>query len=331
MLRRSLPLALMTLCLSTPALAGTFEDDLRKAEPVDHIAKVAGPFLQQCGEGTGLADLQCRAIRARMQHRVESGTFVSIVPAVRVGAYDNTHLNFPVTVVGCLTCDGPATLDRSLYGDKPWYVTLGKPKALKQVDGKPDFVGLELKKIIQPVGPSAVETWMRTVVPNLKVQLVYQVKGETWPANVGNGLSAKLIAYRLYNQCTGMVLASEPPSSQPAPALKDASCGSGQVVVAREEPRRITIPERLSPNEIRAGMGKIGNLIQECYDKYQVPGLAEAAVTVDNTGKVVDVAIRGKFKGSPTTGQCLVEAIKRARFRNFKEPKMVFDYRWNLQ
>jgi hypothetical protein len=332
MVRRSLPILLLSISFSASAAARTFEDELRRAEAVDTIAKVAGPFLQQCGEGSSLRDLQCRAIRTRMQHRVESGTFVSVVPAVRVGAYDNTHLNFPVSVIGCLTCDGPATLDRSLYGNKPWYVTAGKPRAVKsQADGKPDFVGLELRKIIQPVGPSQVESWMRKVLPNLKVQMVYQVNGDAWPQTVGNGLSAKLVAYRLYNQCTGNVLVSEPASGQPAPVAKDAACGTAQVVVAREEPRRTTLPERLSPNGIRDGMGKISTLIQECYDRYQVPGLAEVAVTVNNQGVVIDVAVRGRFKDSPTTGQCLIDAVKKARFGTFKDPKMNFQYRWFLR
>jgi hypothetical protein len=332
MVRRSLLIFILAVGSSAPAAARTFEDELRKAEAVDAISRVAGPFLQQCGEGSSLQELQCRAIRARMQHRVEAGTFVSVVPAVRVGAYDNTHLNFPVSVIGCLTCDGPASLDRGLYGEKSWYVTAGKPKALKQqADGKPDFVGLELKRIIQPVGPSQVETWMRKVLPNLKVQMVYQVSGDAWPQTVGNGLSAKLVAYRLYNQCSGNVLVSEPPSGQPAPVVKDPACGTGQAVVAREEPRRVTLQERLSPNAIRDGMGKIATLIQECYDRYQVPGLAEVAVTVDNTGAVTAVQVRGRFKDSPTTGQCLLDAVKKARFGTFKEATMTFQYRWFLR
>jgi hypothetical protein len=267
-----------------------------------------------------------------MQHRVMHGAYWSIVPAVRVGAYDNTRLNFPVAVVGCLTCDGPAKLDRRLYGDKPWYVTTDKPRQLKHKDGKPEFVGLELKKIVQPVGPSQVENWMKDVLPNLKVQLIYTVDGTRWPARLGNGLVVKLTGYRLFNQCTGKVLASDPPSRGEAPRIASMSCGTKKVVARHVEPRRDTTPARLGSRDIQAGMKRIGGWIQQCYDQYQIPGLAEVAVTVQgSTGQVVKVRVLGQFKGSPTTGKCLVEAVQKASFRKFRVSRMTFRYRWYLR
>lgn len=325
-------LALLVVMAPAPAFGRTFEREQKKAEEVKNLSRVIGPFLQQCGAGSSLKAIQCRAIRARMQHRVKEGLFWSTADAVRVGAYDNARLNFPLSVMGCLTCSGPATLDRTLYGDKAWYVTTDKPRSLKLKDGKPEFEGLELKRLIQPVGPSQVETWMQNVLPNLKVQLIYRVEGETWPTKLGNGLVVKLVGYRLYNQCTGKVLASSPPSGLPGPVVKSATCGQDRVVVRRVEPRRQTIPARLGPRDIQDGMKRLGNLVQECYDRYQVPGLAEVAVTVKGaTGLVTKVAVLGKFKGSPTTGKCLVEAVSKARFPIFRAEAMTFRYRWYLR
>ncbi len=317
---------------SSAAEARTFEQELKKAQPVTRLSRVVGPFLQQCRKGASLKSIQCRAIRSRMQYRVKSGTYVTTVNAVRVGTYDNAKLNFPLSVVGCLTCGGPAKLDRTLYGKKKWWVTTGRPQSFKLKEGKPVFGGLELKKIVQPVGPSQVERWMSAVVPNLKVQMIYRVEGERWPTSVGTGMVVKLVAYRLYNQCTGKVLVSDPPSAQPATVNRTASCGQRRVVARRVQVRRRVLPSRLSGRDIKQAMKRIGGLIQECYDRYQVPGLAEAKVTVrGKTGQVLKVKVLGKFKGSPTTGKCLIEAIRKARFRAFRTEKMTFRYRWYLR
>lgn len=324
--------ALITLIGSTTADARTFEGELKNAQPITHLSRVVGPFLQQCRAGDGLRDIQCRAIRSRMQYRVKNGTYWTTANAVRVGTYDNARLNFPVSVVGCLTCDGPAKLDKTLYGAKKWWVTAGKPRQFKMKEGKPQFTGLELNKIIQPVGPSQVESWMRSVLPNLKVQMIFTVSGDRWPTNVGTGLAVQLVGYRLYNQCNGKVLASKPPSTAPGPINKAATCGQRRVVVRRVGPRRRRIPSRLSGRDIKTGMKRIGNLIQECYDRYQVPGLAEVKVTVKGkTGQVVKVKILGKFKGSPTTGKCLDEAVRKAQFPVFRTGAMTFRYRWYLR
>ncbi len=332
MLRWVLPCTIAIMLSSASVSARSFEGQLKQATHIQKLSRVIGPFLQRCGAGASLRAIQCRAIRARMQHRVKQYTYWSVVRAVHVGDYDNTRLNFPVSVVGCLTCGGPAKLDRKLFGAKPWYVTTGKPRQVKTKDGKPVFVGLDLTKIIQPVGPSQVENWMKGVLPNLKVQLIYQVNGARWPKRLGNGMVVKLKGYRLYNQCTGKVLASNPPSRSAAPKVAAATCGNKKAVARRVESRRKSIPSRLGSRDIRSGMKRIDGLIQQCYDQYQVPGLAEVKVTVQGTtGKVVKVLVLGKFKGSPTTGKCLVEAAMKASFNIFKASKMSFRYRWYLR
>lgn len=314
------------------AKAQSFEAELRKAEEITQLARVIGPFLQQCSPGNSLQAIQCRAIRSRMQHRVKGSTFWSTVDAVRAGAYDNARLNFPVSVVGCLTCDAPLKLDETLYGAKSWYVTTDKPRSVKMAEGKPQFVGLDLKQIIQPVGPAQVEVWMQNVLPNLKVQFIYHMEGETWPAALGNGLVAKLVGYRLYDQCSGKVLVSSPPSTSPAPVAKANTCGRVVADTPREEPRQQTIPAKLSPRDIQDSMRRLDSQVQTCYDQFQVAGLAEVVVTAKgDTGIVVKVDVLGKFKDSPTTGKCVIDVVRKARFPMFRTPTMTFRYRWYLR
>ena len=173
---------------------------------------------------------------------------------------------------------------------------------------------------------------MRSKLPNLKVQMIYRVDGTLWPKRLGTGLTVNLLGYRLYNQCSGKILASDPPSTGSGPILRTASCGANAAVIRREAPRRATVPLALAPRAIQIGMKRIGALVQECYDRFQVPGLAVVRVTVKGaTGQVAGVKIKGKFKGSPTTGRCLIDAVKKARFHIFRKAKMSFSYRWYLR
>lgn len=333
MVRRLLPITLALLVAPSVAQAKTFEQALKKARGVTRLSQVIGPFLQRCGQGASLRDIQCRAIRSRMQYRVRRTTFRTTVPAVRVGKYDNARLRFPVSVVGCLTCARAARLDPALYGKQKWYVTTGRPARFGVKGGRPEFGGIELAKIPQPVGPSQVETWMKTVVPNLKVQMIYRVDGTRWAQGSAKGLAVKLVGFRLFNQCTGQVLASKPPSAGRASVHRSASCGvPARRVAARVAPRRRALPSRLGPHDILRGMKRLDALVQQCYDQYQVPGLAEVKVSVlGKTGRIATVKVLGKFRGSPTTGTCLRNAVKKARFPLFRARKMVFRYRWYLR
>ncbi len=109
---------------------------------------------------------------------------------------------------------------------------------------------------------------------------------------------------------------------------------------ARARPRTQTRPRpaaprpgkpKLTPSDVRAAMARVKGGVRRCYDKYRVPGIIKARVTVNgSTGRVASVSIGGKFRGTPT-GSCVARAIRRARFPKFAKPKQSFTYPFILR
>jgi hypothetical protein len=328
------------LALPATGAAKRFEDLLKKADAVDDLEPILSPFLQACGKSDKVEDLQCRAIRSRMQRKVRQKLYSYIAPAVDVGSYNGTKLNYPVKVVGCLTCNEPAVFKWGLYGGKKrWLVTTATPtKVQKKKDGF-HFGGIELKQhlggkqphLTIPVGPSKTEQWERTTKLNLKVQFVFAVTGERWKNDSKyNGVLVELKGYRLFNQCTGKVLASVPPSSSKAPQHKAPTCrGPMPREVARVTKGR-EIPQILSASVIQKIMKSANPAIKECYDTYQIKGLARVQVTVQSDGTVKKAAVKGRFAGTPT-GKCILDKVRNLIFPRFKKATVKFTYPYYLR
>ncbi len=322
------------------AKPGTFEALLDRARAVENLEPILSPFLQVCGKGSSLAAVQCRAIRRRMQRRVRDEIFVYDAPAVQVGAYNGTKLNYPIHVLGCLTCQAPLQLKWGLYGGHDrWYVTVMEPSRFAVKGGKVTWKGIELtdhlargqKAVTMPVGPSETDRWEKTVRPNLRVQFVVSVRGKRWSRKLkADGLVVQLKGYRLYNQCNGAILASVPPSAGKGPVRDNLTCkGPVAPVVVAQTNRKIT-PQTLGAEIIRKVMKAAGPAIQECYDTYQIPGLARIKVVVKNDGTVSLAKVLGKFSGTPT-GKCILDKVQNLIFPRFKQSTVRFTYPYYLR
>ncbi len=322
------------------ARPGTFEALLDKARSVDNLESVLSPFLQVCSKGSGLMAVQCRAIRRRMRRKVEGELYVYETAAVRVGAYNGTKLNYPIHVLGCLTCQGPLVLKWGLYrGHDKWFVTVREPSKFSLKGGKPQWSGIELtdhlakgqKAVTMPVGPSDTDRWEKTTKPNLRVQFVFAVTNKRWPARLKtDGILVELKGYRLYNQCDGTVLASVPPSAGKGPVHANPTCKGTVAPVVLAQARTKVIPQTLGADIIRKVMKAAGPAIQECYDTYQIPGLARIKVVVKNDGTVTQAKVLGKFAGTPT-GKCILDKIQNLIFPRFKRPTVRFTYPYYLR
>ncbi len=318
--------------------APTFEELARKAVSVENLEQVISPFLQVCGKGNSLQDFQCRAIRRRMQRRVLGKVYRYVAPAVQVSPYDGRHLSYWVQPLACLTCREPLKLVWGLYGGHDvWFVTGGVPKAIKRTKGGIQFAGLELKRHLSagqkalgiPVGPSDTEAWEAHVKPNLKVEFLFRATGRTWTKGKQRGILVDILAYRLFNGCQGKVFASVPPSAGKGPLLASSSCPARKTAVAptRQGP---TLPSILQSDAIQQVMQKAGPAIRECYETYQIPGLAQVRITVRGSdGTVVKAELRGKFRGTPT-GKCVLETIQNLIFPRFRKKTMRFVYPFYL-
>lgn len=341
-------LGLLPLCLGAALLvggpavarAGKFENLLKRARKVTNLERVVGPFVQICGRSGSVEHMQCRAIRSRMQRSVKRGVFWYTSPAAEVGKYNGQGLNYPVQVLGCLTCKTPFNLRWGLYaGKNKWYVTTTPPKKVAVKAGKTSFTGLELtdhlgrktKFLTIPVGPSETEMWERSTKRNLRVQFIFAMHGTRWPGALRrNGVVVEMKGYRLYNQCNGKVLASVPASSGQAPVAVNPTCkGRRAPVVVARATRKVT-PQTLQASIIRRVMRSANEAVKECYDTYQIQGLARVRVKVVSDGTVKTVKVIGKFKNTPT-GKCIKEKILNLIFPRFLNPDINFTYPFYLR
>lgn len=91
------------------------------------------------------------------------------------------------------------------------------------------------------------------------------------------------------------------------------------------------LPEQLNMNQIRDAMNRVKARVQACYDQFQVEGMANVGFAIKGDGNIADVTIRGKFRGTDT-GDCVVKAVRGARFAKFAgKPMTIKNYPFLLQ
>jgi len=326
--------------ISATANAETFEELVKKAEPVEDLEPIISPFLQICGDSAKVEDLQCRAIKTRMQRKVQGRLYTFIAPSVEVGAYNGTKLNYPVKILGSLTAEKPVVLKWGLYGGKnKWHITATEPKRVRKKGGSLSILGIELKEhlaskkdnLVIPVSPSETEKWEKTKKKNLRVQFVFEYNGRTWPDKMtGNGIVVDLKGYRLYDQCKGEVLASSPRSTEKAPIVDAPSCRGPVSKVVEKASKEATVPEVLPSSTIRKVMQTANPAIKECHETYQISGSARVRITVQSDGTVTKSKVLGKFADTPT-GKCILDKVQNLIFPRFKKSSMSFTYPFYLR
>jgi len=85
----------------------------------------------------------------------------------------------------------------------------------------------------------------------------------------------------------------------------------------------------LSRRIIQNGMRSIKPKVQDCYDRYKVPGKARIMVTIGQDGRVTSTTLKGVFAGSQT-GSCVKRAASSALFPRFKGRPITISYPFNL-
>lgn len=117
--------------------------------------------------------------------------------------------------------------------------------------------------------------------------------------------------------------------------LLDSAITGKRKKPARKEKRKpksaaSNLPESLTRSQIQAGMHGVKGRVQGCYDRYKVPGMASAKVTIGRNGRVASARIKGKLAGTPT-GACVKSAVRSARFPRFKGSPMSITYPFILR
>jgi len=89
-------------------------------------------------------------------------------------------------------------------------------------------------------------------------------------------------------------------------------------------------PHPLSRKQVSDGMQPVKSQIAACFAKLKVPGTADVKLTIEGTGRVGSVVVRGAFAKTPS-GACVEEAVKSATFPAFDGAPMTLDYPFTLR
>src|SRR5262249_17380473 len=126
----------------------------------------------------------------------------------------------------------------------------------------------------------------------------------------------EVIGWRVFNQCTGEVMWSEP-ASRTAAAINKAARRPppqepkpGSLEPAAPADKR---PARLGRYDIEQTLAGTKPRVRECYERYEISGRADLVLEVEGTGAVQAAAIKGPFEDTPTA-RCLLEALGGVKF-----------------
>ncbi|HVV50064.1 MAG TPA: hypothetical protein VHO06_10430, partial [Polyangia bacterium] len=329
---RSLPLAL-ALCALAPAAVhaddaakgvDSFEFRARGAVKTEDVGTLLAPFVDACGGDMRELDrARCRSTTAYLRQKLPQQTFLTESndpAAIEVSGYDAAIKGYHLSLAGCIACSEPMPIGKRR---EPRFVTLAVPDktAASLAAGVPvtkDNVAFD--------DFAAAKRWAETEKPFLRAEFLFQpqAQGADFTVGMAPGIALKLVGARIYNRCTGEIVASKPPSTgfadRPPPGHQDPACSrAGQPQpMSDAELNADQRPEELSKSAINDVMEKIGPRFYGCYQKFHVPGALVLSYVVGGNGTVQTVQVGSTFAGTPT-GSCAMEVAKEMRFPAFKK------------
>ena len=174
--------------------------------------------------------------------------------------------------------------------------------------------------------------------PFLRAEFLFQPADSEWSFGPSRGYALKFLGARVFNRCTGEVLASKPPSvglaDLPEGSREDEAClqagGAAGTTAEGDTADDLKLPDELESDAIADAMTRIRPPVFACYSRFEVPGTAELTYIVAGNGMVQSIRVGGSFDGTPT-GDCVLDAGKNARFARFKAARQQFTYPFFLR
>lgn len=276
-----------------------------------HCSKAKGDFLRR----------QCKGVRDVRRAKVVQQTYVVDVagPAIQV-ELDAAKKLAKVTLRACVACEAKGAI---VVGNGAHKVTAKDILAASLASETKAF-----KKLAQ------AEHWSKYVGTRLRAQLIVKVpaSAEHFKAAGRSGYKVKVVGYRLYDPCQGEVVASKPSSTKgpvQVSACDDEPAMASHGPTVAKKPV-IEHPDRLTTSQIKTAMKGVSALADECYDAYQIEGMATFKMVIGGNGKLAKAEQHGDFKGTPT-GICLDKAMKTVTFPKSKTKTTPITYPMMLQ
>jgi hypothetical protein len=317
---------------ATAAAGETFEALAKNATRTRDVATLLGAFIDRCDtEKRDLERARCRTTQAYLREVLPSRTFLTPAddPAViSVSEYDAGIKGYRVALAGCVACTKPAVVGRAR---ERRFITLREP----QKDGETLPKAVEVSK--NTLGFDSLvdaKKWLDKVRPLLRAEFLFQPADAEWSFGPSRGYALKFVGGRIFNRCTGEVLASKPPSTGladlPTGSREDEACLQGGETRAQEGGDELGLPQELSRDAIADAMTRIRPQVFACYEKFKEPGTAQLSYVIASNGMVQSIRVGGAFDGTPT-GDCVLDAGKNAHFPRFKAAQQQFSYPFFLR
>ena len=295
-----------------------FEDLRADAQKVSDLVEVVRPYVEPCNDKDDESRRQCEGARRFLQDHMRNVRLTMLVDkALEVQPYQGKSKSVPLTVRGCVTCDGGINVD----GQKVW-IGVG-PKA-------------ELGKRAIPVAVEKINEWRQAVAANLRTEMIFGLANKPVAGAPGGTkpLAVEIMGWRVFNRCTGEVLFSEPASKDKAEVTVEAKA---ECPKPEEAPKVVEKPaapdhrpEKLGRYEIEQALSGMKSKVKACFDQYEVSGRADVVLDIQNDGVLQAAHVKGTFEGTPTA-KCILQALDGVKFPAFKTPKQTVEYPFYLR
>jgi hypothetical protein len=311
-----------------PPAAGkpeSFEAALQGAQPVADLKALLDPLFADCKRDDDVEARQCTLMRDWLVERLRGETYVGVgdESALTFSPYDAMTRQIEIEVHGCLACGRPLVFEE---GGAPHFVTTRVPKAIKGRSVVGLDVGFHELRILD--GKEAVR-WQKEVAPRLRVQYVFRL-GQQWKSGAFDGVAFVPVAYRVFDRCTGKVLASDPPSTTGVERVRDASCPETAEDAAKRLEAQGLLPEQLSRDQIKKAMSSLATKVHDCYAEFEVNGTVTVRLVVEGDGALDTVEVLQPFDKAPI-GYCVRSAAKTLKLPHFSGEKMTIEYPFQLR
>jgi hypothetical protein len=312
-------------CLAVPRIAaadGPFDEAAKDATRVRKLDRVVWAMTATCEAGDDLAKRQCRILRDAAASKLRGTKLIVEVAsgAVEIGEWDSGGKATPITVRGCVACDGIAV------DGTTWYVVSNKA-APRVLPGSIEAAVL-FETVKAFANDALASGWKKMIEPRLRTELIIKLPDDetkaVWNRDGASGIAVEILGYRVWDLCDGSILAASPESDKGRTDTK--TCGdSVQATKGTDTTPSEPVYAELSKEQILAVLKPAVEDAKACFDQYNVAGDAKVKITIGADGSVVGQDQTGDFVGTDT-GKCIDAAIKKAKFPKSKKPKTTISY-----
>ncbi len=289
-------------------------EELRRSAVETNLAMALEPLFARCTVDSDLHRRQCEMTRQWLADQIRTTRYVAIgdSASLQVAPYDAAEKSVALTVTGCVACDKPLAID----GDDHLVAT----RAPKTVKGNSGWAGIDLAQHeVAILDVRTAQRWAAKILPRLRVEYIFTVGG-TMPIEKKTGIAVTPIAHRIFDRCTGEVLASEPASRGPvAAATNDPTCpkpGELSEEELADRAEQAKLPATLTRRQIEQAMGPAQTRVSDCANEFDLEGVARVSFVLLGNGI-------SEFKVLPPFDEgdanlCIRAAMKMAVFPRFK-------------